>query len=435
MGLDNLNFSLYWKNLTSPSRWHRGTASQFDILKDHPQLPAVLADFGSDVVLVTMAARIVHTIISLGKNLLQKRTLYWTMLPHIFLSKALRAVVELCWSVLDALLPLLMSMYVYKRVAMSRSEQPMNMVTKCHWEGPMELEKMMDGEICSLTMETAEDITKEVDSECEQMLKEQLVTSCTNSVMSMVCMPTNEMDSFKESEMDSVKGLDVSQEEISMDSGMQESWTPGSKCEEDLGAESDWSDEDSWDEESNSCQEDNDDLWASFCCTDPYNPLSFAMPTKGPKRSNKEVSIESGKTQQILGNLDCTEARDVKMECGTVTEKPKLKTKLCKKPVLSGYKSTHKCTLPKQETKEEADHSAKKVRFSSKVTVHPIITWSFAHRMARKGPWEVYARDRSRFQRRIAETEAAIGFCLKPHHRENIWAGLFANSTYPVMDM
>ncbi|XP_069598801.1 protein phosphatase 1 regulatory subunit 15A-like [Ranitomeya imitator] len=427
MGLDHLNFRLYWKNLTSP----RGTASQFDVLKEHPQLPLVLTNFASDVVIVTMAARILQTMISLSKNLLQKRTLYWMMLPRGFLSKALRTVVVVCWSVLDVLLPLLMSVYVYKRVAVSKSEKPMNMVTKGHCEGPMEPEKMMDGEICSLTMETVGDIAKmEVDSECEQMLKEQvLLPSCTNPIiMSMICMPTDETDSSDESEVDSVKGLDFSQEEMSTDSGLQESWTPGSKCEEDLGEGSDWSDEDSWDEDSNSCQEDNDDLWASFCRSDdPYNPLSFAMPMKGPKRPDKEVSIESGRKQQILGHLDCSEVRDVKMECGTVTEKPKLKTKLCKKPMLSGYKSTHKCTLPKEEAKEEADQSTKKVRFSSKVTVHPIITWSFAHRMARKGPWEVYARDRSRFQRRIAETEAAIGFCLKPHHRENIWAGLYAN--------
>lgn len=63
------------------------------------------------------------------------------------------------------------------------------------------------------------------------------------------------------------------------------------------------------------------------------------------------------------------------------------------------------------------------MRFSSNVTVHRIVTWSYAYRMARKGPWEECARDRSRFQKRIAETEAAIGFCLQPDHREKIRAG------------
>ncbi|KAM4015913.1 uncharacterized protein ACNLHF_002469 [Anomaloglossus baeobatrachus] len=427
MGLDHLNVCLHWKNLTaSLSCWHRGTASQFDVTKDHHlQLPIVLTDFGTDVVIVTMAARIVQSIISLGKNLLQKHTMYWRMLPRVFVSRALRAVVVVCWSVLDVLLPLLMSMYLYKRAAAYRSEQQMNMVSiKCQWGSGMELEEIMDGDTCSLKIEAVEDIViVEVNDECEQMPKEEVpLQSCTNPfIMSMICVPTEGTDSSEESEVESVKGLDFSQEEKSVDSGLQESWTPGSKYDEDLSDESDWSDEDSWDEDedSNSCHED-DDLWASFCRSDdPYNPLSFAMPTKAPEQPKKKASTESLKTK-ILENVDGTVRCDVKMECGTATEKQKMKTK----PVLSGYKSTHKCTPAKEEATEEGDQSTKKVRFSPKVTIHPIVTWSFAHRMARKGQWEEYARDRCRFQRRIAEAEVAIGFCLTSHHREKIRAGL-----------
>lgn len=39
----------------------------------------------------------------------------------------------------------------------------------------------------------------------------------------------------------------------------------------------------------------------------------------------------------------------------------------------------------------------------------------------RKGPWEEFARDGCRFQKRIQETEDAIGYCLTFEHRERIF--------------
>lgn len=429
MGFGYFKFPSYWKNLTSPMTcWHRGTAFQFEVMKDHPQRQLVLTDLGTDVVLVTMAARIVQSMISLGRSLLQKRALDWTMHPRACMSKVLRAAVWVCWSLMDLLLPLLMTT-VYKNQSRFRAvcdpEQPMNTVTiKCHWGSRAEPEeKMVVEEFCDLKMETVQEIAKmEVACQCEQMARmngmvdKEVLPSCMNPViLSMICVPSEQADS-SESDMGSVEDLDGSQEDMSVDSGVQESWTPKSMNDE----ESDWSDDDSWDEESNLSNED-EDLWASFCRSDdPYNPLSFSMPTKSPEQLKKEAPTKSLDTNKILGNLDCNKV--LKIDCGTVTEKQK--TKLSKKPVLSGYKSPHKCTKLEEEAGEEGDQCTKKVRFSPKVTVHPIITWSFAHRMARKGPWEEYARDRSRFQRRIAETEAAIGFCLDPPHREKIWARL-----------
>ncbi|XP_056397816.1 uncharacterized protein LOC130293312 [Hyla sarda] len=430
MGFDYLNFCSYWRNLTFPRTcWHKGTAFQFEVVKNYPHPQIVLTDLGTDMVLVTMAARIMQSMMSLGKNILQKRA-YWRMFPRVCMSKAVRAAVWACWSVLDLLLPLLMTtVYVYKNQSryktVCNSEQPMNTVTiKCHWGGQTEpVEKMIDEELYNLKMAAVKEVANmEGGYECEQLSKmdamlskEILLPSCTNPViLSMICMPAEHTDS-SESDVDSVdENLDDNcyQEDMSVDSGMQESWTPKSKFEEDCDEESDWSDDDdSWDEESNSCKED-EDLWASFCRSDdPYNLLSFAMPTKSPEKPKKGACIES---VEIQGSLDCN-----KVECVTVPEK----RMLCKKPVLSGYKSSHKCTLPGEEA-EEGNQSTKKVRFSPKVTVHPIITWSFAHRMARKGPWEEYARDRCRFQKRIAETEAAIGSCLDPHHRDKIRARL-----------
>ena len=44
--------------------------------------------------------------------------------------------------------------------------------------------------------------------------------------------------------------------------------------------------------------------------------------------------------------------------------------------------------------------------------VHHIITWNFAYRAARKGPWEQYARDRLHFKRRIEAAAPVLESCL-----------------------
>ena len=47
------------------------------------------------------------------------------------------------------------------------------------------------------------------------------------------------------------------------------------------------------------------------------------------------------------------------------------------------------------------------------VTVHHMVVWNFAYRSCRKGPWEEFARDRERFQRRICEMGKIIEPCLQ----------------------
>ena len=52
--------------------------------------------------------------------------------------------------------------------------------------------------------------------------------------------------------------------------------------------------------------------------------------------------------------------------------------------------------------------SKRRVRFDHKVKIYPLITWDYASRAARKGPWMQYARDRAWFQRRIQYTEVIL---------------------------
>ncbi|KAK7072441.1 hypothetical protein SK128_027437 [Halocaridina rubra] len=66
--------------------------------------------------------------------------------------------------------------------------------------------------------------------------------------------------------------------------------------------------------------------------------------------------------------------------------------------------------------KDICDATPNKVRFGE-IRVYPMVTWSFAYRNARQGPWEQYARDRSRFQSRILSLEPVISPVLSESHR------------------
>ncbi|KAE8747601.1 hypothetical protein FOCC_FOCC005762 [Frankliniella occidentalis] len=74
---------------------------------------------------------------------------------------------------------------------------------------------------------------------------------------------------------------------------------------------------------------------------------------------------------------------------------------------------------------EDDDVEVKKVRFSdSKPTIHRMLTWDFAYRSARLGPWEQMVRDRDRFKTRIQLCESTISPVLNCDHRNKIWKKL-----------
>ncbi|XP_075469829.1 protein phosphatase 1 regulatory subunit 15B [Ascaphus truei] len=144
-------------------------------------------------------------------------------------------------------------------------------------------------------------------------------------------------------------------------------------------------------------EEENLKLWNAFTkLEDPYNPLFFRAPVH---TAEKRQSKDAPKKQTGLGRGS---------------------PQYCK--LMSPPRHVEESHLPRTQDALALITKASSIRLACrKVTFHDHVTEYHVSNEDRKGPWEQYARDRDRFQRRIQEMEVVIGYCFTPDHRQKIW--------------
>ncbi|XP_058675213.1 protein phosphatase 1 regulatory subunit 15B [Ammospiza caudacuta] len=188
--------------------------------------------------------------------------------------------------------------------------------------------------------------------------------------------PQNFTATIQTSSSEPGKGMSDMEEEEEEE---EDSWAESSE-----GSPS--SDEDEWDCESVD-EAESLKLWNSFCSSDdPYNPLNFTAAFQPAEKKKGTPGLRGAERASCAPSEHFSGVQLEKHNCGSAELG--------------------------QSSEKTASSKRKKVTFHEEVTEYYI-----SSEEDRRGPWEELARDGCRFQRRIQETEAAIGFCLSPEHR------------------
>ncbi|XP_021489474.1 protein phosphatase 1 regulatory subunit 15B [Meriones unguiculatus] len=182
----------------------------------------------------------------------------------------------------------------------------------------------------------------------------------------------------------------------SSDLGSHQAEFPPETPDHSSGEEDDW--------ESSADEAENLRLWNSFCNSeDPYNLLNFKAPFQTSGKSWKGCQDSKASSEAMVAFSGCHNLLSCKVQLLESQEDNCPNYGLGE--ALSGKRYTH--------------IKRKKVTFLEEVTEYYI-----SGDEDRKGPWEEFARDGCRFQKRIQETEVAIGYCLTFEHRERMFSRL-----------
>lgn len=170
-----------------------------------------------------------------------------------------------------------------------------------------------------------------------------------------------------------------------------------SDSEETDSEDSDW-DDDGFDSDGSSELSDAGEaakLWHSLAAgsSDPYNLLNFQACLKTQRKPEPRTAPEPTCPQRDGWRCPVLEEDEDRLD--------------------SGFSDTLQDELQKTFTQLASERQPrKKVAFDEHVTEYYVSSEEI-----RKGPWEEYARDRCRFQKRIRETEGNIGYCFTLEHR------------------